>query len=96
MYHQGKGSSEDELRNIKKRLICKTLTQQGTNALKEAYRKGFVVASPYLVNHLVELRLLKHQSTLSSVELGKQSVDVDAIYELTGEGKKLTEKWGLS
>jgi hypothetical protein len=65
--------------------------------LKEAYRKGFVVASPYLVNHLVELQLLKHSDTISSVSddaLGTE-VETDAIYELTEEGKRFTEKWDL-
>lgn len=65
--------------------------------MKEAYRKGFVVASPYLVNHLVELQLLKHSDTISSVSddaLGTE-VETDAIYELTEEGKRFTEKWDL-
>jgi hypothetical protein len=95
MYHQNKGPSEDALRNIKKRLIYKTLTQQGINALKEAYRKGFVVASPYLVNHLVELKFLRYSDTITSFQSGKQSVDMDAIYELTDEGKQFTEKWDI-
>ena len=95
MYHQKKGPSQDELCNIKKRLIYKTLTQQGINALKEAYRKGFVVASPYLVNHLIELRFLKYSGTISSFGDEKQSVDVDVIYELTNEGKQFTEKWDI-
>jgi len=93
LYHQGKGPSQNDLFAIKKRLICKTLTQQGVNALKEAYRKGLVVASPYLVNHLVESQFLKFTEHLSSYENDRQIID--AVYELTDKGKKFTEKWSL-
>ena len=97
MYHQNKGPSENEIQNIKKRLICKTLTQQGINALKEAYRKGFVVATPYLVNHLIEMGYLKYSITISSFsdESGGGTVDIEAIYELTDDGKNLVGKWNL-
>jgi len=93
LYHQDKGPSIDDLKTIKKRLICKTLTQQGVNALKEAYRKGLVVASPYLVNHLVELQLLNFKDYISSYESDDQIID--AVYELTEKGKLFTEKWEL-
>lgn len=93
LYHQGKGPSQNDLFAIKKRLICKTLTQQGVNALKEAYRNGLVVASPYLVNHLVESQFLKFTEYLSSYENDRQIID--AVYELTDKGKKFTEKWSL-
>ncbi len=93
LYHQEKGPSQDDLFVIKKRLVCKTLTQQGVNALKEVYRKGLVVASPYLVNHLVELQFLKFIEYISSYENENQIIN--AVYELTDKGKKLTEKWSL-
>ena len=93
LYHQDKGPSIHDLKEIKKRLICKTLTQQGVNALKEAYRKGLVVASPYLVNHLVELQLLSFKDYISSYENDAQIID--AVYELTDKGRLFTEKWEL-
>lgn len=93
LYHEKKGPSKKDLTKIKKRLICKTLTQQGVNALKEAYRNRLVVASPYLVNHLVELQFLKLSDTLTTYENDKQIIN--AIYELTNTGKKFTEKWAL-
>lgn len=93
LYHQGKGPSQGDLNIIKKRLICKTLTQQGVNALKEAYRNRLVVASPYLVNHLIELQFLKLSDFISTYENDKQIID--AIYELTDKGKQFTEKWDL-
>lgn len=93
LYHEQKGPSLEDLKEIKKRLICKTLTQQGVNALKEAYRKELVVASPYLVNHLIELKLLSFEEYLSSFE--KDDQIIDAVYKLTDTGKQFTEKWGL-
>ena len=93
LYHQEKGPSQQDLNTIKKRLICKTLTQQGINALKEAYRNESVVASPYLVNHLVELQLLKRSDVISTYETDEQIID--AIYKLTENGKQFTEKWDL-
>lgn len=97
LYHEQKGPSSEDLTTIKKRLICKTLTQQGINALKEAYRKGFVIASPYLVNHLIELQLLKYLDTISSFsdDQTNKTVDIEVIYELTDKGKEFTEKWNL-
>jgi hypothetical protein len=93
LYHQDKGPSMDDLKGIKKRLICKTLTQQGVNAVKEAYRKGLVVAAPYLVNHLVELELLSFRDYISSY--GNDTQIIDAIYELTENGRLFAEKWEL-
>jgi len=97
LYHQGKGPSLQELKDIKKRLICKTLTQQGVNALREAYRKGLVVASPYLVNHLVELQLLTSPDFISSYsDDANNECIIDAEYNLTEKGKIFTEKWGFN
>jgi hypothetical protein len=93
LYHQGKGPSQQDLNIIKKRLICKTLTQQGVNALKEAYRNGLVVASPYLVNHLVELQFLELADLISTYGNDKQIID--AIYQMTDKGKLFIEKWDL-
>jgi hypothetical protein len=93
LYHQDKGPSKQDLIAIKKRLICKTLTQQGTNAIKEAYRKWVVIASPYLVNHLIEMQLLRLSDTIATYETEDQIIE--AIYELTEKGKQFAEKWGL-
>ena len=93
LYHEGKGPSKKDLVTIKKRLIGKYLTQQGINALKEAYRKDLVVASPYFVNHLLELQLLKFKDFISTYETEEQIID--AIYELTDKGKEFTERWVL-
>jgi HNH endonuclease len=91
LYHQDKGPSLEDLQNIKKRLISKMLTQQGINALKTSYRKGFVFASPYLINHLLELNLMRlkeHHMTYDS-----DDHVIQGIYELTENGRNFCEKW---
>ena len=56
-----------------------------------------MIASPNLVNHLIELQLLKYSDTLSAFEddQTKTTVDIDTIYELTDKGRKSTEKWNI-
>lgn len=96
LYHNDKGPSQQDLLDIKKRLICKVLTQQGINSMKESYRKGMVVGSPYLLNHLVELQLLESVQVMST--MGNSSgndVVIDAIYQLTTKGRQFAEKWDL-
>ena len=98
LYHQDKGPTLVELQEIKKRLICKILTQQGVNAIKESYRKGRVVASPYLVNHLIELGYMQQKEIHMTVGGVGDSGEIvgTAIYELTEPGKAFAHKWGLS
>ena len=95
-HHQNKGASVDDLKTIKRRLIIKTLTVPGVNALKYAYRKGGVVAMPFLVNHLLELGYLRQGEAIRS-DTTDDGIDVitDALYALTDEGKELLEKWDL-
>ena len=98
LYHEGKGPSEKDIKEIKRRLIGKILTRQGVNAVKESYRKGCVVAAPYLVNHLVELGYIRQTEILSNVidDDSGNSVVVTAVYELTELGKLFAQKWGFS
>jgi len=104
LYHQNKGPSKEDIEKIKKRLISKTLTQQGINIIKESSRKGGVVAAPHLVNHLVELGYIQLTQVLSTVghdendeddDLGN-SIISDAVYELTEDGKMFAQKWGFT
>lgn len=92
LYHQEKGPSKKDIMKIKKRLICKILTQQGVNAVKESYSKGRVVAAPYLVNHLIELGYMQLIEEHITVDENVMS----SIYELTGPGKVFAQKWGLT
>lgn len=95
-YHQSKGVTAEDLENIKRRLIIKTLTVPGINAMKCAYRRKGVVAMPFLVNHLVELGYLQQGGPIrwDTTDLGVDVV-TDAMYLITNEGRKLLEKWEL-
>lgn len=98
LYHQNKGPSKKEIWKIKKRLISKILTQQGVNAVKESYRRGCVVAAPYLVNHLIELGYMQQIEIHMTVSnnTGEDTIVGSAIYELTEAGKKFARKWEFS
>jgi len=63
--------------------------------VKESYRKGCVVAAPYLVNHLVELRYFRQVGVLSTAidDKSEASVVTTAVYELTDLGKRFSRKW---
>lgn len=96
-HHHRKEPTDKELRDIKRRLITKTLTRPGLNALKLAHRQGAVVAMPFLVNHLVELEYLRYtepMSTWSHDEHSKENVS-EGVYVITAAGKKLLTKWRL-
>jgi len=96
-HHQGKGPFTNELKTLKKRLIIKTLTPHGLNAMKEACRRNRVLATPFLVNHLVELQYLKQDDIQSSWsdDQGREEGIIDAWYSLTPGGRQLLEKWSL-
>jgi hypothetical protein len=96
-HHQGKGPTSDELEEIKRRLIIKTLTPLGVNALKYAYRRSRVSAAPFLVNHLIEYGYLMEKEMMSdwSEDASAPSVVITALYAITAEGRTLLEKWGL-
>jgi len=96
-HHLGKGASDEEFREIKRRLIVKTLTMPGLNALKEAYRRGLVAATPFLVNHLIEFGyLVLKQETSHWVDTGlPEGTVMDAIYTISDEGRRLLEKWKI-
>ena len=67
--------------------------------MKQAYRRPYVVAMPFLVAHLIERRLLKFEEMLSATGLGEDGSDwlVDtASYTITIEGRALLEKWDLN
>ncbi len=95
-HHQGKGPTAEELSLIKRRLIIKTLTMPGLNALKEANRRSMVAAMPFLVNHLVEMGYLEYQDWISS-ETSDQGDEViaQAKYTISEPGRILLEKWKI-
>jgi hypothetical protein len=95
-YHQEKGITKNEIRKIKRRLIIKTLTPFGLNALKVANRKNLVVGSPFTLLHLVELGLLEKRDLISSYSNDDgNEVDLEVEYQITEKGRALYEKWAL-
>jgi len=61
------------------------------NALKTSYRKGFVFASPYLINHLLELNLMSLKE--AHMKYDSDEHIIQGIYELTEKGRNFCEKW---
>jgi hypothetical protein len=98
-HHEGKGPSAEQLRDIKRRLIVKTLTIPGLNALKLANRRGQVVAMPFLVTHLIEQQYLQYKESvvtwLRDGQKPEDFADNTAVYTITERGKKMLEKWAL-
>ena len=89
-FHQKKEITETEIKSIKKRLIMKTLTQFGVNALKIAHRnKMGVAATSFLLLHLVEMGYLKQKSTLSSYYEEGKIVSDEILFMITPKGEKL-------
>ena len=88
-YHQRKGLKKPEIVQIKKRLIQRTLTQFGVNALKEAKRKGIVSGAPYILNHLVEMGYLKFDDII----MGNPDQFEIGLYQITDSGEELLQKW---
>ena len=90
-YHQGKGLKISEIKKIKKRLIQKTLTQFGINALKEAKRKESVSGAPFLLSHMLEMGYLRFHELL----MGDPDRFDICIYVITKKGEDLLNKWKL-
>lgn len=89
-YHQNKGISEDDIKNRKRHLIEKIITQYGLNALKISYRNNFgVVSIPFLLHHMVDMGLMKQEE----VQMKYGNVDATARFSLTDKGRKMYEDW---
>jgi hypothetical protein len=103
-HHNGKGPTKADIEEIKARLIVKTLTRLGLNALKRAYRSNFVIAMPFTVDHLVEWGYLQHIEDLALWEDDESEpryldkgvqVASEASYSITDRGRALLDKWKL-
>lgn len=96
-HHDNNGDiTADQIRDRKRRLITKTLTQYGVNALKLAARRGHVVAAPFLVSHLLDLKLLVQEAELHVMSSeGREDIEVSCQYVATEEGKRLVADWSL-
>jgi len=94
-HHNSDGDvSRKDIEDRKRRLIMKTLTQFGVNALKIADRTGHLVGAPFLLVHLVELgylRLEAEHDVFSAEE--KKDVEVTNQYSISAEGKRVLNTW---
>lgn len=98
-HHNSKGLTKEEIQTVKRRLIIKTLTRPGLNAMKQALRKGRVIAAPFLVNHLVEQQFLEYKEVVTNFapdDSWLEHIEIAAIYELTEPGRQLMERWSLN
>ncbi len=96
LHHQKNEPTKEDLITIKKRLIMKTLTPQGVNALKEASRNGRVVTTPYIVTHLVEMKLIEYVQDFVAMETSPGNMIImDTLFKITDEGNRFAAKWKL-
>jgi hypothetical protein len=89
-FHQDKGLTRAEIEDRKRRLMEKTLTQYGLNALKIAARNsdGAVVGLPFLLYHLVELGYMATGETVMDYGGQKNAI---GTFTITRAGRKLLE-----
>jgi hypothetical protein len=91
-HHQGKGLTAEEIRDLKRRLIRKTLTQFEVNALKIAKRNGKgVMGTPFLLHHMVGLGFLKEEETSQTYD----QIPVAVRFTITAAGAELLKTWEL-
>lgn len=90
-YHSKKGLTKQEIVDRKRRLIAKSLTAYGLNAMKIAERNQFgVVAMPFLLYHLLDLGyMIKEEAQMG---YGKQR-EATVRFAITKEGKALLRNW---
>ncbi|RIK65126.1 MAG: hypothetical protein DCC65_13165 [Planctomycetota bacterium] len=94
--HHGKHGdvTAEQIRDRKRRLIMRTLTQYGVNAIRIAGRRGHVVGAPFLLDHLVQLGFLRRETELQVFsDEGKEAVEVDCQYVITDDGRRLLSEW---
>lgn len=90
-YNQKKGITKSAIEERKRRLIKKTLTQPGVNAIKMAARdsKGKVIVHPSLLYHLVDLGFMQGPKE----PLPDGGISIVDPFVVTDAGKRLYNKW---
>ncbi len=96
IHHERKGINKRQVIEMKRRLILKTMTVFGLNALKIADREGKVFAAPFILNHMVDLGYLELVGT-SQLGANKDSIPhvVEAVFQTTRKGSRVLKKWRL-
>ncbi len=89
-HHQGKGLTTEQIKDRKRTLIHRTLTQYGVNAIKKAHRnEEGVVALPFLLHHLVDLGYMTEEE--SQMDYGE--LTVTARFTITDRGRNIYNLW---
>jgi len=100
--HNKKGITDKEIRRLKRHLVARYLTQAGINTLRLAYKdEAGVIAFPFLVQHLIDMKLLKLIQPVQLLKVGSVGPralpeSTASLYKITEEGNKLTERWIVS
>lgn len=90
-YHRDCGVTADQITDRKRRLIQKTLTTYGLNALKISHRNNFgVIAMPFLLYHLVDMGYMTKEE--DQMGYGDQE-DAASRFAITVEGRRLLVQW---
>jgi hypothetical protein len=86
-----KGLTHQQIIDRKRNLIHNTITTYGLNAMKIAARNNFgVVAMPFLLYHLVDMRYMTKEE--DQMGYGDQN-DATARFAITEAGRALILKW---
>ena len=89
-HNQEKEPTTQQIKDRKRTLIHRTLTQYGVNAIKKAQRnEEGVVALPFLLHHLVDLGYMKEEE--SQMDYGE--LTVTARFTITDQGRNLYSLW---
>jgi hypothetical protein len=94
-FNEKKGITKKQIKETKRKLIIKTCTCFGVNALKFTERnKCGVIAMPFLLYHLVDLGLMKKKENQMGFE-SQDGFQKDAIarFTITPKGRDFYKKW---
>ena len=88
-HHDRRGAKRADIKERKRLLILKTITPHGLAAMKQAKRGTTgVLAIPFLLHHLVDLRYMKQ----GHVPMSYGDNPALAAFEITAKGSKVLEQ----
>ena len=82
--------SAEQVRDLKRHLLVKTVTTFGLNAMKMAARNGEgVIAMPFLLFHLVDLGYMLKEE----VQMTYGNIEATSRFTITEEGRRVLRMW---
>ena len=86
---------ESDVRDRKRHLIQKTITTYGVNALKIADRNNTgVIASPFLLYHIVELGYVRNEQPIMEHGSGNErTLEGLNLFSITDKGRAVLREW---